>query len=523
MAESTAAQLDKKTRLSSNLEENIRSLKKIMSIDQNFDVILREFKIGQTNAALLFIDGLTNDQIHTYILDHLLEVERKDININTFRKIFQRHIPFTEVESADFLEDIVQKVLMGPQALLIDGEQQAIIIDARTYPVRSPQEPDLEKVVRGSRDGFTETLVFNTALIRRRLRDPRLRMEYMQAGTRSKSDIIICYLQDVANPDLVENIKSKVKEIKIDGLPMAEKAVEELISPGSFWNPFPKVRYTERPDVAAAHLLEGHILVLVDTSPSVMITPSTFWHHLQHAEEYRQNPSVGVWIRWVRFIGVALSLFLLPLWLLAVLEPGILPPALKFIGPNKAAKIPIILQFVLAELSIDMIRLSTIHTPTALATATGLIAALLIGDIAVTVGLFNPEVIMYTAIAAIGTFMTPSYELSQANRLARLSIIILVALLGLPGFIIGFLGYIAVLALTRSFGVPYLWPLIPFNWTALKGVLVRTPVPMRNLRPSILKPQDKSAQAVPAAARKPWRPGADRGEDNGGSKDKRNK
>jgi stage V sporulation protein AF len=376
-------------------------------------------------------------------------------------------------------------------------------MDARTYPSRQPEEPDLEKVVRGSRDGFVETLVDNTSLIRRRIRDPRLRMEAMQAGVRSKTDVVICYIKDVANPQLVENVRKNLQRIRIDGLPMAEKAVEELISPGSYWNPFPKVRYTERPDVAAVHLLEGHVLVLVDTSPSVMITPVTYWHHLQHAEEFRQNPTTGLYIRWLRFFGVAMSIFLLPLWLLAVLHPELLPPWLKFIGPQKTGHVPLFIQFVLAELSIDMVRMATIHTPTALASGISIVAALLLGQVAVQVGLFSAEVVMYVAVAMIGTFLTPSFELGWANRLVRLFLLVAVAAFGLPGFLAGTAAVVVYLVMTRSFGVPYLWPLIPFNWGGLKGVLLRTPVSMTNLRPSILKTREQIRQAVPEPARKP--------------------
>jgi stage V sporulation protein AF len=406
------------------------------------------------------------------------------------------------VEEVQYLEDVVDKVLAGPLAILVEGSEQALIMDARIYPVRSPEEPDLERVVRGSRDGFVETLVFNTALIRRRIRDPKLRMEYMQVGARSKSDIIVCYIEDIANPDLVQSIKDKIEFIQIDGIPMAEKSVEELITPGSFWNPFPKVRYTERPDVAAMHLLEGHVLVLVDTSPSVIIAPATYFHHLQHAEEYRQNPTIGVYLRWVRFIGVAASVLLLPLWFLLANNPELLPPQLAFIGVSKPGEVPLIWQFILAEIAVDMIRLATIHTPAALATSTGIIAALLIGELATRVGLFSQEVVLYIAIAAIGTFLTPSIEMANANRLVRLGLIILTALFRVPGFVIGVVVTFAVLALNKSFGVPYLWPLVPFNAKALGGVLVRTPVSMRNTRPSVLKPIDRDRQVVAAPARK---------------------
>ncbi len=492
----------KATRISRKLDENISLLEEMMSIKENFDVILREMTIGNVRTALLFIDGLTNDQTVTLILQELVDVKRGELSLNALDKLIGRHLPYTEVEKADSLEDAVSKVLMGTQALFINGEDSAVIIDARTYPSRQPEEPDLEKVVRGSRDGFVETLVFNTALIRRRIRDPRLRMEALQAGDRSKTDVVICYIKDVANPQLVENVRRNVGRINIDGLPMAEKAVEELISPGSYWNLFPKVRYTERPDVAAVHLLEGHVLVLVDTSPSVMITPATYWHHLQHAEEYRQSPSTGVYIRWVRFAGIAISLFLLPLWLLVVMNPGLIPPDLRFIGPDKPGKVPLVLQFIAAELSVDMVRLATIHTPNALAAGISIIAALLLGQISVQVGLFSAEVVLYVAVAMIGIFLTPSYELGWSNRIIRLFLILMVAAFGLPGFIAGSLLFTGYLAFTRSFGVPYLWPLIPFNWAALKNVLVRTPVPVSNVRPAVLKPLDRVSQGIPDPALK---------------------
>ncbi|MFZ5597663.1 MAG: spore germination protein [Bacillota bacterium] len=491
------------TPISKDLDRNLSLLDETIGIKENFDVIVRRLELGGVKVALLFVDGLTNDQIVTLILTELVNVKHGELTLNAFEKLFSRIIPYTEVNSVENIEDIVDKLLSGPQVFLVDGQDKAIIIDARTYPARQPEEPDLEKVVRGSRDGFVETLVFNTALIRRRLRDPRLRMEAMQVGDRSKTDIVICYIKDIANSQMVENVREGLKRIRIDGLPMAEKAVEELVSPGSHWNPFPKVRYTERPDVAATHLLEGHVLVLVDTSPSIMITPATYWHHLQHAEEYRQNPTIGVYIRWARFFGVAASIFLLPLWLMLAMHPQMLPGPLKFIGPEKPSDIPLFIQFIIAELSVDMVRLATIHTPTALASGISIIAALLLGQIAVQVGLFSAEVVMYVAAAMLGTFLTPSYELGWANRLVRYFLLIMTAAFSLPGFLIGSAVFIVYLAMSKSFGIPYLWPLIPFNWNGMKGVLLRTPVSMANIRPSVLRPKEKRRQAVPLPARKP--------------------
>ncbi|MDN5348225.1 MAG: stage sporulation protein [Clostridia bacterium] len=487
-----------KVKVSRKPEVNKEWLSRELGVGESFDVVCREITFAGRDAALFFIDGFTKDQIMVHILRTLSMLKREDLAPDAYKKVFRQYLNYIEVEGLDDLHQVVDKILAGGVALVIDGFEEALFIDAREYPGRKPDEPDLERVVRGSRDGFVETIVQNTALLRRRIRDPRLRTEMLEAGSRSKSNICVVYIKDIANSKLVEMVKEKIKAIKIDGLPMAEKSVEELITPGNFWNPFPRVRYTERPDVAATHLLEGHVLVMVDTSPSMMILPATFFHHLQHAEEYRQNPPVGVFLRWVRFIGVAVSVLLPPLWLLVALHPALLPPGLDWIGPKKLGKIPLMWQFLFAEAGIDLMRMAAIHTPTALATALGLIAAVLIGQIAVAAGFFNPEVILYMAIAAVGIFATPSYELGMANTLVRIALILGAGLFGLPGVVAVLLGTFLLLMTTKSFGVPYLWPLIPYDGRSLKAVLLRSPVPMQNVRPPVLHPQDLDRQPSPA-------------------------
>ncbi|HHW91939.1 MAG TPA: spore germination protein [Firmicutes bacterium] len=474
--------------LHKKLQDNLDYLAEKMGVGESFDVIVREIEIGGKRAALLYIDGFVKDQV-MFIMEFLFYLDREDIVPDTVDKFYKRCIIHFEVERVDTLNAVIKNVLSGPIALLIDGEREAIIIDTREYPARGPEEPDIERVTRGSRDGFTETLVFNTALIRRRIRDPALRIELLQVGSRSQSDIALVYIKNIANPGTVELLRERIKKISIDGLPMAEKTVEEFLTLGT-WNPFPQVRYTERPDVAAIHLLEGHILVLTDTSPSAIIAPATFFHHIQHAEEFRQNAVVGGYLRWVRYLGVILSLVITPLWLLFVLEPGLLPPQLSFIGPQELTPVPIQMQLLLAELGLDLVRMAAIHTPSALATALGIIAAFMIGDIAISVGLFTGEVVLYMAIAAVGTFATPGYEFAFAVRLMRLLLLIAVGLLHLPGLVLGLLLILLILLRTKSFNVPYLWPLLPFNGKAMLDIIIRRPVPYKGTRPSFLKPQD---------------------------------
>lgn len=479
----------KKMKVDPSLDKNMEVLDRVLGLGKSFDIMKRELHYAGKRFALYFVDGFAKDDILNWIMAHLSQLDRGDLTPNTIKKLLETHIGYIEMETENKLDKLVTKVLSGPLVLLVDGEETAIVIDARTYPVRSPEEPDTERVVRGSRDGFVETIIFNTALTRRRLRDPSLRMEYHEVGKRSKTDIAIGYLEDVADPDLVESLRNSLKEVKTDGLPMAEKTLEEYIF-GHNWNPYPMVRYTERPDVAATHLLEGHVLIYVDTSPSVMITPTTFFHHVQHAEEYRQKPAVGAMLRWIRFIAILTALFVLPLWYLAVVQPELLPKTLDFIGPKKPGHIPIFLQVIIAELGVEILRMASIHTPAPLATALGLIAAILLGEIAVNVGLFNAEVILYLAAAVVGTYATPSYELGLANRIFRIIFLTLTALFKVWGLLIGVLVWFIMLANTRPLKMPYLWPLIPFNGKALKDVLIRSPMPLKTKRPKALSPGD---------------------------------
>ena len=458
-------------------------------MDISFDVVLREFKIGRKKVAFIFIDGFADSDIITLIMQTLLEAKQEEVVPNTLEKITSKLLPFGEISIIDNLEEAVKEVLAGPLVFLIDGEQKIIAVDTRRYPSREPDEADIEKVTRGSRDGFVETLLFNVTLIRRRIRDPRLRTESFKLGRRSLTEVALLYIEDIVNPEILEKIRDKLLKIDVDGLPMAEKSVEEFITEG-FWNPFPEIRYTERPDVAAVHLLEGHVCILVDTSPSVMIAPVTLFHHLQHAEEFRHNPIVGVYIRWVRILGVFISVFLVPLWLILVEYRDLLPEILAFIGPKETPTIPLFIQFILANLGLDLLRMASIHTPSPLATALGLVGALLIGDIAVTVGVFVPEVLLYISLVAIGVFSTPSWELSLANRLVQFFLLALTGLFNIYGLIAGVLIIFYRLASTRSLGIPYLWPLLPLDVRALFSVLVRKPVPIKGFRPSILKTRD---------------------------------
>lgn len=454
-------------------------LRKHAGLGRSFDAVFRPLKVGTRNAALFFFNGFAKDLILTPILDRMSYVNREELFPLVMQNLFRTFIPGIQVQLETDLDTVIEKVMAGNSAIFIERERQVIVLDTRMFPVRSPEEPSNEKVVRGSRDGFVETLLTNVTLVRRRLRDPAFICEIHSLGRHTKTDVCLAYLDGKAQPSVIDEIRSKFQRDSDTDLPMTDKQLEELLVDDRL-SLFPKVRYSERPDVICTHLLEGHVVIFVDTSPSVMILPATFFHHLQHAEEYRNTTIVGTYLRWVRYFGVFASLLLLPVWLLFALHPYLLPEQLSFIGPRDHGSLPLLVQFLLAEIGIDVMRMAAIHTPTPLATAMGLIAAILIGEIAVKVGLFVPEVILYVAVAAIGSFATPSYELSLANRLLRIVMLFSVAVFSVPGLMIAITIMFVFAVRRRSFGTPFLEPFIPFRPRHFLQLLIRSPYKRRS-------------------------------------------
>ncbi|MBC2578786.1 spore germination protein [Clostridium sp. DJ247] len=466
-------------KLTKDIKKNKEMIQQRLPIKKSFDVIGREVLIGQREAYLVFIDGFAKDDIMLWILEVLQSLKEEDITKNTIITLMKHKIGYIEVESFSDIKQMESSVLAGAVALIIDGEEEGIIIDAREYPVRSPEEPDLEKVTRGSRDGLVETIIFNTALIRRRLRDPNLIFEIKSVGKRSQTDVVIAYIKDLVDEKLLKEIQDKIDKVDVGALVMAEKTLEELIIKKHWYNPLPQAKFTERPDVVAAHLMEGHIAIIVDTSPSVMILPVTMFHFTQHAEDYYQNITVGTYIRWVRFLGMLSAFVLLPLWLLLVNNKQYLPHFLQFLGPKESSNIPLFVQFILLEFGLDLLRISSIHTPSALTTSLGIIGGLMLSEFAVKIGLFVSETVLYMALAGIGTFATPSVEFAMAIRIFSLLLVVLTGLFNIYGFAAAIIIIFVITYKTSSFknGKKYTWPLLPFEWKPLSHILFRRPIP----------------------------------------------
>lgn len=492
---------DQKTPISRSLQENMEILRQRLGIGVTFDVIERQLIISERPAVAYFVDGFIKDKPSADILVRLQLLRRADAVPNTVKKIIQQMIGHAEVSTVETIEEAIEEILSGPMVLFFEGQRCAVVADVREYPTRSIEEPELERVTRGSHEGFVETIVFNTAMIRRRLRDPNLRFESLKVGLRSKTDVAIGYIGDLTDPDLVQTVKQRIEGISIDALPTGIKNIEEFVVKNP-WNPLPKVRYTERPDVAVAHLLEGHVIVFVDTTPMAMILPVTFFHFLEHAEEFFQFPLIGTYLRLVRAAGFALAAFLTPIWIALTLSRGQVDLGpFSFIGPKETSVVPLGLQLIMLEFGIDLIRMALIHTPSALATSLGIVGAILLGDLAVSVGLFVPETILYTAVVAIGYFAVPSIEFGLAIRLYRYLLLVLAIALKIPGLIIGVIFGFLVLAGTRSIKTPYLWPLIPFHGPSLARAIFRFPTSVVSNRPPFLQggKTDRSKTSEPGA------------------------
>lgn len=461
-----------------NIDETQKILEDKLGFGKSFDVGQREIVVMERRIQLYYITGLVDSELVVDLMTQLLLLNSlPHPNDDVFQTIHNRLV-HQQVTVTDKVNDICTSVLSGLVAIIVDKETQAFVVDVRSYPGRGPSEPDTEKTVRGSRDGYTENIIVNTALTRRRIRTGKLRNIILKVGDQSKTDVVLMYIEDIADQSMVDEVKHRIEQVKVDGLTMTDKELEEFIT-GQVYNPYPLVRYTERPDVVAAHLYQGMIAIIVDTSPSVMIGPVTLFDHLTSVEEYRQTPAVGTFLRLIRYAGIIVSVFLMPTWLLFVLHPEYLPDFLNFIGPQEEGNIPIVLQVISGEIGMEFLRLASIHTPTAISSALGIVSAILIGQVAVDVGLFGPEILFYVAIGALGAFVTPSYELGLANKMFKLFIIVGTALLGLWGYIgtivVGFI----FLATMKSFGKPYLYPLIPFNFKALLKSVIRYPIPYR--------------------------------------------
>ncbi len=454
-------------------EENVSALRKTLGSDENFDILEKHLLIAGHAASLFFIDGLAKDDILEKILEYFYSLKEEDLP-DTPEQFQMQALPYIETEVLDSFEDVEKNLLSGVPCLFINGMPDSLAIDCRTYPARSVEEPFKDRTLRGSRDGFVETVVFNTALIRRRIRSPKLRMEMQTVGKSSLTDVVLCYMDDRVDRACLKKLRERISSLSVDALTMNQESLSELLLPGHWFNPFPRYHLTERPDTASASILEGNVVLLVDNSPSAIILPTSLFAITEEANDYYFPPITGTYLRLSRFLIMLISLVLTPLFLLLMQHPAWIPEGFQFIQVQDKVNIPLIWQFLLLELAIDGLRLAAIHTPDMLSTPLSVIAGLVIGEFAVNSGWFNSEVMLYMAFVTIANYSQSNAELNYAVKFMRILLLILTCWFGLFGFLAGLLGIFLCLITCRTFsGKGYLYPLIPFRWNALKRLLFR--------------------------------------------------
>ena len=457
-------------------EENKNYLNDTLHVSECFDIVNRDITIGGKNAAFYFIDGFCKDEMMQKLLQFLMGLKSDDMpqTADGLNKL----LPHVEVDLTRDFDEITKNVLCGVFAVLIEGYDDCILIDSRTYPARGVSEPEKDKVLRGSKDGFVETIVFNTALIRRRIRSTDLRVEMLSAGKASKTDIALCYMDSRVDKEFLRKIRDRIKDIKVDALTLNQESLAECLYTSKWFNPFPKFKYTERPDTAAAQVLEGNIIILVDNSPSAMIRPISILDMIQEADDFYFPPVTGSYLRLSRFLILILTYFVTPTFLLLMQNPDWIPAGFEFIVVKEDINVPLIWQFLILELAIDGLRLAAVNTPNMLSTPLSVMAALILGEFSVKSGWFNAEVMLYMAFVAIANYTHPSYELGYAIKFFRIISLILTAIFQFWGYIAGIaLFFFAIVSNKMVSGQSYLYPLIPFNWKKVSHALFRYRLP----------------------------------------------
>lgn len=448
----------------------------LLGVGRNFDMVGREVSVGGRRARLWVVNGYAEDALIERMIGRLLAVGSLK-GVPDLAAFLAAYVTVPDAAEVTEVHDMVMGVFAGKTLLVIDGYDGGVLLDAKEYPTRSVQEPDTSKVLRGSHDGFVESIMANAALLRRRIRDPALTLERHQVGGRSQTDVALVYMAGEANEKYLEQLRQKLKAIDVGSISMSQESVAECIVPKQWWNPFPKIRYTERPDVATASIMEGSILLMIDNTPSVMLLPTTLFSFAEEINDYYFPPLIGTYLRIIRLVVLFLTVFITPLWYLLVKNGDILPGELEFLLVEDEYFVPLIVQLLLVELIVDILKLASLNTPDALSNSFSMLGALILGDFAVQARWLVPEVLVYMAFVAVAGYAQHSYEMGYACKMMRMALLILIWLWDSWGFAIGVIGVVALIASTKTVvGKGYLYPLIPFNGKKLMRLLRRRPI-----------------------------------------------
>ncbi|EHS59722.1 spore germination protein [Paenibacillus sp. Aloe-11] len=482
---------------SASLGQNLQRIRQ--TVGNSTDIIIREVRIGKDGdqiIAILYTDGLADKNIisdfimESIMLDNSLsrDVEsRIQTSSNVMQILKDYALTIGGIHDITDFKDLYNALLSGDAVILIDGQTEGIVASARGWKDRGVSEPASENVVRGPREGFSETLRTNTALIRRKIKDPNLWLETKQIGRVTKTDVAVMYIKGITNDKLVAEVHERLNRIDVDGI-LESGYIEELIQDETF-TPFPTVYNSERPDVIAAELLEGKIAILVDGTPYVLIVPALFVSFLHAAEDYYQRADISSFIRFLRYIGVFISLLGPSLYVaITTFHQEMLPTSLLIglAAQREAVPFPAFIEALMMELTFEILREAGVRMPKYIGAAVSIVGTLVIGQAAVQAGIISAAMVIVVSITAISSFVLPAYNMSIAFRMLRFPLMGLAASFGLFGIIVGGIALILHMCSLRSFGVPYMTPLAPLVPSDTKDTLFRLPHWMMISRPRLI-------------------------------------
>lgn len=477
------------------MKENEKEFRFIYSDCSDF--ILRPFLIGgKYDAILLYIEGLSNtDEIDDSVLSPLMEKNDKqnDIQIGSLVK---SQVAVSDVKELQTFGECIQAISSGNPIVLVDKHKTGFSLGLTKWEKRSIEPPEAEKVIRGPREGFVETLAVNTSMIRRQIRSPKLKMQSMEIGKYTKTKIIITYIDGIVDQTLVEEVKNRLKRIDIDGI-LDSGVIEEFIEDHPY-SPFPQMLDTERPDTVSGNLLEGRAAILVDGSPFALIVPTTFYSFLQSNEDYYSRFLIATAIRWLRFIFIIISLLLPSLYVaLLTFHQEMIPTALliSMAASREQVPFPAIVEVFIMEITFEALREAGLRLPKQVGSAVSIVGALVIGEAAVSAGIVSAPMVIVVAITGIASFTVPRYSAAIAIRMIRFPLVLLAGTLGLLGVMLGLIMIIVHMSTLRSFGVPYLSPMAPMKLSEMKDTMMRAPWWKLNTRPHLTGDYNKYRQS----------------------------
>lgn len=430
-----------------------------IDLERGFDIFFRKLKLDYLEIELLFLTPLVDSLLLLETIKNIKTIKNKDeleLIINT-----------PQVKKVNDVNEALSNYYYGCALIFI--EEEVFFVDIKKLPIRSIDEPYSEKAIRGSRDGFNESINTNIGLIRLRIKSHLLRSEIFTVSKYGKTSVCLVYLEDKVDQNILNTLRKRIEKINVNSLIMSDRSLEEKLFNQSKYI-YPLVRYTERPDVASIHVMNGKVIILVDTSSSALITPICLFDHFKHVEEFRQTPIIGTFTKFLRFIAVIVSLFLSPTILALALDHDYSNFYLLDLNMRSGE---ISFQFIVATLIIEIFRIAVVHTPTPIVGGISLVSALVLGQVSIELGIFSSEVLLVVCLSAICGFATPSYELSLSNKLVSLLLLLIVSIFKMEGYIVSLIALFLYVVSINTFGVPYLYPLCPFDYKKVKDPLIR--------------------------------------------------